>query len=97
MPGGFDRSFASMLGDYRERKDNRVLWPAPLYGREQPYYQLAKLGNLATLPDAGLAEPEVAGVRVPEQTAGRLTRISPPSRRPPVAVLGALAQAAPAC
>lgn len=49
---GFDRPFASMLGDYRERADNRVLWPAHLYGREQPYCQLEKLANLGALPDA---------------------------------------------
>jgi kynurenine formamidase len=49
---GFDRPFASMLGDYRENKDNRVLWPAHLYGREKPYCQLEKLANLDALPDA---------------------------------------------
>lgn len=49
---GFDRPFASMLGDYRENQDNRVLWPAHLYGREKPYCQLEKLTNLDALPDA---------------------------------------------
>lgn len=49
---GFDRPFASMLGDYREHRDNQVLWPAHLYGRERPYCQLEKLTNLGELPDA---------------------------------------------
>jgi kynurenine formamidase len=49
---GFDRPFASMLGDYRRSNDNRVLWPAHLYGREKPYCQLEKLSNLASLPDS---------------------------------------------
>jgi kynurenine formamidase len=49
---GFDRPFATMLGDYRESKDNGVLWPAHLYGREQPYCQLEKLANLDALPEA---------------------------------------------
>jgi kynurenine formamidase len=49
---GFDRPFASMLGEYRKTKDSRVLWPAHLYGREQPYCQLEKLANLGGLPDA---------------------------------------------
>jgi kynurenine formamidase len=49
---GFDRPFASMLGDYRENRDNRVLWPAHLYGREKSYCQLEKLTNLDALPDA---------------------------------------------
>lgn len=47
---GFDRPFASMLGDYRDRGDNGVLWPAHLYGRERPYCQLEKLANLDALP-----------------------------------------------
>ncbi|GAA3192050.1 cyclase family protein [Actinocorallia longicatena] len=49
---GFDRPFASMLGDYREHGDNAVLWPAHLYGRERPYCQLEKLANLDALPAA---------------------------------------------
>jgi kynurenine formamidase len=49
---GFDRPFASMVGDYRATKDNRTLWPAHLYGRERPYCQLEKLTNLDALPDA---------------------------------------------
>jgi kynurenine formamidase len=49
---GVDRPFASMLGDYRKTNDNRVLWPAHLYGREQPYCQLEKLANLDALPDS---------------------------------------------
>lgn len=49
---GFDRPFAAMVGDYRESGDNRVLWPAHLYGREQPYCQLEKLANLGALPAA---------------------------------------------
>ncbi|KWV33651.1 cyclase family protein [Micromonospora rifamycinica] len=47
---GFDRPFASMLADYRRHGDNRALWPAHLYGREQPYCQLEKLANLGALP-----------------------------------------------
>lgn len=31
---------------------SRVLWPAHLYGREQPYCQLEKLANLGALPGA---------------------------------------------
>ena len=49
---GFDRPFASMIGDYRRTGDNGVLWPAHLYGREQPYCQLEKLANLDALPEA---------------------------------------------
>jgi kynurenine formamidase len=47
---GFDRPFAAMLKDYRNTGDNAVLWPAHLYGREQPYCQLEKLAHLETLP-----------------------------------------------
>jgi kynurenine formamidase len=49
---GFDRPFASMVGDYRRDGDNRTLWPAHLYGREKPYCQLEKLTNLDALPEA---------------------------------------------
>jgi kynurenine formamidase len=49
---GFDRPFASMIGDYRETGDNGVLWPAHLYGREHAYCQLEKLANLDALPEA---------------------------------------------
>ncbi|MDT7804828.1 MAG: hypothetical protein QOI78_8261 [Actinomycetota bacterium] len=49
---GFDRPFASMVGDYRRDGDNRVLWPAHLYGREKPYCQLEKLAHLEDLPAA---------------------------------------------
>ena len=30
-----------------------MLWPAHLYGREQPYCQLEKLANLGKLPSVG--------------------------------------------
>ncbi|RAJ32104.1 kynurenine formamidase [Kitasatospora sp. SolWspMP-SS2h] len=49
---GFDRPFASMLGDYRASGDNGVLWPAHLYGRERAYCQLEKLARLDELPAA---------------------------------------------
>jgi kynurenine formamidase len=49
---GFDRPFASMIGDYRQHRDNAVLWPAHLYGREKPYWQLEKVANLESLPEA---------------------------------------------
>lgn len=49
---GFDRPFASMVGDYRATRDNGLLWPAHLYGREHPYCQLEKLTKLDELPDA---------------------------------------------
>ncbi|MFE9355576.1 cyclase family protein [Streptomyces olivaceoviridis] len=49
---GFDRPFGAMIGDYRETGDNAFLWPAHLYGREQPYCQLEKLAHLDELPAA---------------------------------------------
>jgi kynurenine formamidase len=49
---GFDRPLASMLEEYRRTRDNAVLWPAHLYGRQRPYCQLEKLANLEALPDA---------------------------------------------
>jgi kynurenine formamidase len=47
---GFDRPFASMIGDYRATGDSALLWPAHLYGRERAYCQLEKLANLDALP-----------------------------------------------
>ncbi|HEX9336770.1 MAG TPA: cyclase family protein [Pseudonocardiaceae bacterium] len=49
---GFDRPFGSMIEEYRDTSDNRVLWPAHLYGRERAYCQLEKLAHLEQLPDA---------------------------------------------
>ncbi|QMU67359.1 cyclase family protein [Streptacidiphilus sp. P02-A3a] len=49
---GFDRPFASMIGEYRSSGDQAVLWPAHLYGRERPYCQLEKLAHLDRLPAA---------------------------------------------
>jgi kynurenine formamidase len=49
---GFDRPFSCMLEDYRRTGDQRVLWPAHLYGREREYLQLEKLARLDMLPSA---------------------------------------------
>jgi kynurenine formamidase len=49
---GFDRPFPRMLEDYRRTGDQKVLWPAHLYGREREYLQLEKLTRLDMLPAA---------------------------------------------
>lgn len=47
---GFDPPFGVMLERYREHKDEAVLWPAHVYGREREYCQIERLTNLAALP-----------------------------------------------
>ena len=48
----FDVPFMEMIGAYRETGDSSVLWPAHMMGRDRPYLQIERLGNLDRLPRA---------------------------------------------
>lgn len=48
----FDRPFCDMLDDYIRTGDKDCLWPAHVYGRDRPYLQIERLGNLEKLPRA---------------------------------------------
>lgn len=46
----FDRPFCAMIDDYKRTGDKDQLWPVHLYGRDRPYLQIERLGNLDQLP-----------------------------------------------
>ncbi|MGO6747868.1 cyclase family protein [Rhizobium ruizarguesonis] len=46
----FDAPFTQMIEAYRETGDASVLWPAHMMGRDRPYLQIERLGNLDRLP-----------------------------------------------
>lgn len=46
----FDRPFCEMIDDYRRTGDREQLWPAHFYGRDRPYLQIERLGQLDELP-----------------------------------------------
>lgn len=46
----FDRPFCQMIDDYKRTGDNDHLWPSHFYGRDHPYLQIERLGQLDTLP-----------------------------------------------
>lgn len=41
-----------MIEAYRETGDASALWPAHIMGRDRPYLQIERLGNLDRLPRA---------------------------------------------
>ncbi len=45
-----DRSFASMVSDYRRTGDGRFIWPAHFAGITPEYCQIEKLANLDQIP-----------------------------------------------
>jgi len=47
---GFDPPFERMLNNYRKSKNNQILWPAHLYGRQKEYCQIERLTNLNAIP-----------------------------------------------
>ena len=46
----FDRPFCEMIDDYKRTGDNDHLWPSHFYGRDRPYLQIERLGQLDQLP-----------------------------------------------
>jgi kynurenine formamidase len=46
----FDRPFIQMINDYKASGDKSVLWPTHVMGRDRPYIQIERLGNLGSLP-----------------------------------------------
>lgn len=48
----FDAPFLEMIEAYRITGDPAVLWPAHMMGRDRPYLQIERLGNLDCLPRA---------------------------------------------
>lgn len=46
----FDPPFLQMISAYYETGDQSVLWPAHILGRDRPYLQIERLGNLEALP-----------------------------------------------
>ena len=46
----FDRPFIQMIEAYKATKDKSVLWPTHFLGRDRPYIQIERLGNLDGLP-----------------------------------------------
>jgi len=48
----FDAPFMEMIEAYRETGDTSALWPAHIMGRDRPYLQIERLGNLDRLPRA---------------------------------------------
>lgn len=46
----FDPPFVSMIDEYKKSKNKGLLWPAHFYGREFPYIQIERLGNLEEIP-----------------------------------------------
>ncbi|MBY5775252.1 cyclase family protein [Rhizobium leguminosarum] len=48
----FDAPFMQMIDAYSEQGDASVLWPAHMMGRDRPYLQIERLGNLDLLPRA---------------------------------------------
>lgn len=46
----FDRPFCQMIDDYKRTGDKDQLWPSHFYGRDRPYLQLERLGQLDALP-----------------------------------------------
>ncbi|AKI01940.1 putative metal-dependent hydrolase [Hoeflea sp. IMCC20628] len=48
----FDAPFMEMIEAYRNTGDTSTLWPAHMMGRDRPYLQIERLGNLDRLPRA---------------------------------------------
>lgn len=48
----FDRPFTQMIDDYKRSGDKDHLWPSHFYGRDHPYLQIERLGQLDDLPAA---------------------------------------------
>jgi cyclase len=46
----FDRPFCQMIDDYKRTGDNDHLWPSHFFGRDRPYLQIERLGQLDELP-----------------------------------------------
>jgi len=46
----FDRPFCQMINDYKRTGDNDQLWPSHFFGRDRPYLQIERLGQLDELP-----------------------------------------------
>jgi cyclase len=46
----FDKPFCEMIADYKRTGDNDHLWPSHFYGRDRPYLQIERLGQLDELP-----------------------------------------------
>lgn len=47
---GFDRSFPTMIEEYKQNGDKKVLWPSHFLGRRLEYVHIEKLKNLDLLP-----------------------------------------------
>ena len=66
----FDRPFASMAQDYKEKKDGSYIWPAHFAGIEKEYCHIEKLVNLDKIPKSFGFKVAVFPIKIHKASAG---------------------------